>query len=141
MEAVSVRADTTSGETERTELKHAGADTSPEPKVYRRGKAAGTGRTIGTGQERLSILTSELVNCQTAGIKIKWMKSQTNPRRILIAVYDAMPCPKCNTWLLIGANGTIKCQTPGCEYEGVEHMPDDLMDNETPKPIDTATPP
>ena len=74
---------------------------------------------------RLAVLLSQLVDCQTAGITVRWMKSRTKPPRILLAIYRATICPKCGAFVLIGEAGTIKCQTPGCEWNGVEYTPDE----------------
>lgn len=118
---------TTSGGTAGTEAP-AGAATSKTPKLSRRGQDAATARTtrLGSKGDRLAILMSELANCQTVGVKVKWAKSQTKPYRILLAIYDATICPKCNGFVLLTDAGAVNCQTPGCEYQNVEYVPDDL---------------
>lgn len=131
VEAENVRENTTSGEAERTDAKPAGADTSPEPPNSHKDADAATGRTtpkrrMGTKRERLPMLQNEITNCQTVGIVVKVGRSQTRPHRILIAVYDATLCPKCNGFLAIDGAGMVICQTRGCELEGVEYMPDEL---------------
>lgn len=121
---------TISGVTATTDARPAGEVISETPRRSPRGRGAATVRTtpLGTAAERLAILMQELGNCQKAGVKIRWAKSQTKPRRILLAIYEATLCPKCSAFLLIEASGMVKCQTPGCELAGVEYMPDELPD-------------
>lgn len=131
MEAENARGNTTSGEVEPIGAKPAGVDTSQEPPNSRKDTGAATGRTtpkrrMGTKRERLPMLQNEITNCQTVGIVVKVGRSQTKPHRILIAVYDATLCPRCNGFLAIDDAGMVICQTRGCELEGVEYMPDEL---------------
>ncbi len=114
--------------------KPAGAAISPTRRGYPREVVAATARItrkLGTPNERLAILASELGNCQTAGLKIRWGKSQTNPPRILIAIYQSTICQKCNGFLAIHPDGMVNCQNPTCELFDVTYLPDELPDKES----------
>lgn len=138
MDQASVRENTTSGEIGETEKRPDGVDTSQgTPRSHKEPDAEtgqitpkGTRAKLGTKRERLAILMSEIKNCQTAGIIIKVGPSKTQPHRILIAVYEATICPRCNGFLSIDEAGMVKCQTPKCELVGVEYMPDELQERD-----------
>lgn len=132
MDQVSVAADTTSGVTVKTKARRAGAAISRalncQIEPAKATEPTTRKKNVGTPNECLAILSSQIVNCQTVGISVKTFKSKTVPPRIQIVLFGVTACPKCRGFLAIEDNGNVNCQTIGCELNGVIYMPDVLAE-------------